>query len=123
MKSSVGVDFGHDGNIRARSRPSPETPAWDNRDVTWICRQQYVLSAERGPVAEVWRVTRHSQVVAVRCRVDHVHLQKVLDAVQPLEDELVPGIQLDSWLSVYAFSAQFSTKLALRLRSIAPRFP
>jgi hypothetical protein len=55
--------------------------------------------------------------------VDHVHLEKALDAVEALQNEFVAGIQLDARLSVDTLGAQFGAKLALWLGSIATRFP
>lgn len=55
--------------------------------------------------------------------VHHVHLEEAFDAIETFEDEFVSRVELDTRLSINTLSAQFSTKLALGLGPVTPRFP
>jgi hypothetical protein len=48
-------------------------------------------------------------------------LKESFNASEVLQDEFVPGIELDARLAVDTFRAQLCTELALWFRSITPR--
>jgi hypothetical protein len=56
---------------------------------------------------------------AISLAVDHVHLQETLDAVEPLQNQLVASVKFDARFTVDTFSTEFRTQLALRLGPVA----
>ena len=52
-----------------------------------------------------------------------VGLQENFNAVEPLKDELVAGIELDAWLAVDAVGAKLDAETAFRFVAVAAGLP